>query len=227
MSFAKLAPSSSFSSTWGSAACAVALASSLVACVIEDAGPRRSDPPPSLGSGGGEPVGSGAVGPISPPTDTPTTSPAPLLVVVDTDQVMNADPGKGVGIFTEYFAGGKWHVWWTCDTQISNQSCDVALSATVASGAIENLDAGDLQGGFTATPAPSSVEARATTTNQVHGITFTTNPGAIVTLEATVGGLREGPGQNRSFFFFVQDGKINGGFAGRLTNPLQLQGKTP
>ena len=26
---------------------------------------------------------------------------------------------------------------------------------------------------------------------------------------------------------FVQDGKVNGGFTGKLTNPLQLQGNTP
>lgn len=228
MSFAKLS-SSSFSSVWVTAASAIALASSLAACVVEDSGPHRSmsDQPPSAG-GPGAPVGSGTLGPAPVPSDdTTTSSPAPILVVLDTDQVMNADPGQGVGIFTEYFAGGKWHVWWTCDTTLSNQTCDVALSATVATGTISNVDAGELQGGFVTTPNPSRVEAQATTSTQVHGITFTTSPGAIVTLEATVGGLREGPGPNHSFFFFVQDGKINGGFSGRLTNPLQLQGKTP
>lgn len=226
MSSSKLSFSSSFSSTV-TALSALALASSLVACVIEDSDHHRSstDPPPNVGSGA--PVGSGTVGPAPAPTETTTTSLAPLLVVLDTDQVMNADPGQGVGIFTEYFTGGKWHVWWTCDTTLSKQVCDVSLSATVASGTIDNLDAGELQGGYVATPNPSRVEARATTSTQVHGITFTTSPGAVVTLEATVSGLKEGPGQNRSFFFFVQDGKINGGFTGRLTNPLQLQGKTP
>ncbi len=223
MSFAKLSSASAFS-----AISAIALASSLIACVIEDSDHRHSysDPPPNPSSGA--PVGSGTVGGVAPaPTDTTTASPAPLLVVLDTDQVMNADPGQGVGIFTEYFTGGKWHVWWTCDTTLSQQLCDVSLSATVASGTIDNLDAGELVGGYVATPNPSRVEARATTSTQVHGITFTTSPGAVLTLEATVSGLKEGPGPNRSFFFFVQDGKINGGFAGRLTNPLQLQGKTP
>ena len=225
MSSAKL--SSASSSLWVTAIRGIALASSLVACVVEDSDHRRtfSDDPPTVS--GGAPVGSGTVGPAPAPGDTTTISPAPLLVVLDTDQVMNADPGQGVGIFTEYFAGGKWHVWWTCDTTLSKQLCDVSLSATVASGTIENLDASALQGGYAATPNPSRVEARTTTSTQVHGITFTTNPGAVVTLEATVSGLKEGPGQNRSFFFFVQDGKINGGFTGRLTNPLQFQGKTP
>jgi hypothetical protein len=219
MSLANLSPSSF------SVISAIALASSLVGCVIDDSGPRHHDQPPSATPAA--PVGSGTVGGTPAPDGTTSPSPSPLLVVVDTDQVMNADPGQGVGIFTEYFTGGKWHVWWTCDTAVSNQQCDVALSATVASGTITNLDAGELQGGFATAPNPARVEATATTTTQVHGITFTTNPGAVLTLEATVGGLREGPGANHSFFFFVQDGKINGGYSGRLTNPLQLQGKTP
>lgn len=206
---------------------AFALSTSLVACVIEDAPPRRLGPdsnPPSTGS-----VGStgGVASPGDTTTPTPPASPSPMLAVVDTDQVMHADPGQGVGIFTEYKAGGTWHVWWTCDTAKSSQGCDVSLSATAAAGTITNLDSAELGGGLVTTPSPSRVEARVTTTTQVHGIVFSTEPGAVVTLEATVGGLKEGPGPNRSFFFFVQDGKINGGYGGALTNPLQLQGNTP
>ena len=139
-----------------------------------------------------------------------------MLVAVDTDQVMNADPGQGVGIFTEYAAGGKWHIWWTCDTAISQTQCDVSLAATAATGTIDALSSEQLEGGTVTTPDPTRIEARITTT-----------PGAVITLEAKVGGLSEGPGPNRSFFFFVQDGKINGGYTGPLTNPLQLQGSKP
>ena len=206
---------------------ALALSTSLVACIIEDAPPRHLDEPETSTPTAPDPVGSGTVGgtPITPPS-TPA-SPAPMLAIVDTDQVMNADPGQGVGVFTEYTAGGKWHIWWTCDTAKSSQDCDFSVSASSASGTIANVDAAELQGGFVASSTPSRVEARAKTTTQVHGITFTTNPGAVITVEATVGGLKEGPGPNGSFFFFVQDGKINGGFTGRLTNPLQLQGNKP
>jgi hypothetical protein len=217
--------SSALSSSVIATVSAFAVASSLIACVIEDAPPRRlADSTPSS-PGAPTPVGSGAAPP--PTTDPGTVGAAPLLVVVDTDQVMNADPGQGVGVFTEYAAGGKWHVWWTCDTVKSGQSCDVSVNASVATGTISKVDASALQDGSVVTPNASRIEARVTTSTQVHGISFTTNPGAVITLEATVGGLREGPGPNKSFFFFVQDGKINGGYEGRLTNPLQLQGKTP
>lgn len=145
-----------------------------------------------------------------------------MLVVIDTDQTMTADPGQGVGVFTEYAAGGHWHVWWTCDTAKTQQSCDFAISATATAGNVTNADASQLEGGFMTQSTPSSVEAKITTTNQVHGIRFDTNPGAIITLKASLGGIADG-----SFLFFVQDGKVNGGFTGKLTNPLQLQGKTP
>lgn len=232
MFLTKLVSSSAFSSAWNARTAglaAIALTTSLVACVIEDSPPRRlaNDPAPTSPGNPAAPVGSGTVGGGTTPTDPSSVSPAPMLVVVDTDQVMNADPGQGVGVFTEYFGGGKWHVWWTCDTAKSQQQCDVALSATAASGTISNLNSTALDNGSAVLSNPSRIDAMTTTTTQVHGITFSTNPGAVLTLEATVGGLREGPGPNRSFFFFVQDGKINGGFAGRLTNPLQLQGKAP
>ena len=233
MFLTKLVSSSAFWSAWNARTvglAAIALTTSLVACVIEDSPPRRlaSDPAPAS-PGSATPIGSGSGSGsgTTTPTDPSSVSPAPMLVVVDTDQVMNADPGQGVGVFTEYFGGGKWHVWWTCDTAKSQQQCDVVLSATAASGTISNLDSTALDNGSAVLSNPSRIDATTTTTTQVHGITFSTNPGAVLTLEATVGGLREGPGPNRSFFFFVQDGKINGGFAGRLTNPLQLQGKTP
>ena len=216
------------SSSFFRGAASLALSATLFACVIEEAPPRRlghdstagSDPVPYPAPSAGTAVGD------TPLPPAPASS-SPMLVVVDTDQVMNADPGQGVGVFTEYSAGGKWHIWWTCDTAKSRQPCDVSLAATAATGTIGALNSEALQGGTVTTPNPSRVEAQVTTTTQVHGISFTTAPGAVITVEATVGGLKEGPGPNRSFFFFVQDGKINGGYTGALTNPLQLQGNKP
>ena len=145
-----------------------------------------------------------------------------MLVEVDTDQTMTATGGDGVGVFIEYFKGGHWHVWWTCDTAQTRQSCDFAVGAAAASGALWNLDASELTGGSATSPTASRIEATSTTTTEVHGIRFDSEPGAVITVDAAVGGLKDG-----AFLFFVQDGKVNGGFAGKLTNPLQLQGKAP
>jgi hypothetical protein len=191
----------------------------LVACVLEDAPPRKLNPQPYDSTPPSVPSGSGTVpGPVG--SGTPSSS--PMLVVIDTDQTMTADPGQGVGVFVEYAAGGKWTIWWTCDTAETGQSCDFVVSAAAQTGNISSVEAADLQEGTVTSPTPSRVEARIRTTNQLHGLSFSTAPGAIITVEASVGGLKDG-----SFLFFVQDNKVNGGYKGKLTNPLQLQGKTP
>jgi len=96
------------------------------------------------------------------------------------------------------------------------------VSISAKPGTIANRDASRMQGGLMTTPTPSALEARVTTANEVHGVSFDTTPGAVITLKASLGGVADG-----SFLFFVQDGKVNGGYTGKLSNPLQLQGKTP
>ncbi|MDF2692685.1 MAG: hypothetical protein K0S65_1068 [Labilithrix sp.] len=188
----------------------------LNACVYEDEPPRRLAPDPQPYS----PAPSTETGSD---TEAPATgSPSPMLVEVDADQTMTATGGEGVGVFIEYFKGGHWHVWWTCDTAQTRQSCDFSVSAAAASGNITNLDAAELTGGFATSPTASRVEATSNTTTEVHGVRFDTAPGAVITVDASVGGLKDG-----AFLFFVQDGKVNGGFTGKLTNPLQLQGNAP
>jgi hypothetical protein len=206
----------------GSAGCVLVLAlsaTSLMACAYEDQPPRRLAPDPQPYSPSGAPTsGGGTTAPVTPGS----SSVAPMLVEVDTDQTMTAKGGEGVGVFIEYSKGGHWHVWWTCDTAQTRQSCDFSVSAAAASGNISNVDASELPGGFVTASTPSRVDATSTTTTEVHGIRFDTNAGAVITVEASASGLKDG-----SFLFFVQDGKVNGGFAGKLTNPLQLQGNAP
>jgi hypothetical protein len=53
-------------------------------------------------------------------------------------------------------------------------------------------------------------------------VLFDTDPGATITLTATVGGLYNG-----QFLFWVQGGQVNGGYTGTVTDPLMLVGATP
>lgn len=152
----------------------------------------------------------------------PTGPVQPLLAVVDTDQTMDAVGGDGVGLFIEYSAGGHWHLWWTCDTNQTQQSCNFVIGASVASGAITNLDATQLSGGFATLSSTTQLDAQSTTTTQVSGIRFDTDPGATIKLEASMSNITDG-----SFLFFVQSGQVNGGYAGALSNPLSLVGSTP
>lgn len=199
------------------------------ACFYDDDGPRRlrhdpdnsvdvppaTQPPPAASSSGA---------PAAPqPGDPPTlVSTSPMLVEVDSDQTMNAVGGEGVGVFVEYQKGGHWHVWWTCDTKATGQTCDFSISISSAEGALSNVDPTELAQGLYSSPTPARLEASSTTTNEVRGIRFDTQAGAVITIEAALGNLKDG-----SFLFFVQDGKVNGGFTGVLTNPLRFQGSVP
>ena len=151
-----------------------------------------------------------------------SASPSAMLVQVDTDQTMNAVGGEGVGVFVEYGKGGHWHVWWTCDTNQTSLSCNFALNITAATGAITNVDATELGGGLYTSPTASSLATNSTTTTDVKGFKFDTAAGAVITIEASVGSVEDG-----SLLFFVEDGKVNGGFTGKLTNPLRFEGSTP
>jgi hypothetical protein len=179
----------------------------------------------SAGGFGYGPTGTG--GPLD--AGSPTRSTQPLLAIVDTNQTMNASPGDGVGVFVQYQSGGHWDIWWTCDTNKTSESCSFTLNASVSTGSITNAVGpmvttdGGIRGSFS--HGDQEVEAVTVTTTEVDGMTFDTPLGAtlpIVTVTAWVNGTPSG-----SFFFFVQDGQINGGYTGMLSDPLMFQPSAP
>ncbi|MFO0677144.1 MAG: hypothetical protein U0169_11450 [Polyangiaceae bacterium] len=192
-----------------------ASAASLVACVI-DASPRgRAYGDDARDPGYGSSVGS---------SGNTQASSTPMLAEVDTGKTMSANPGEGAGVFVEYSAGGHWRIWWTCDTNKTLEVCkySVKVSAT-DSGTVKNATFEGARGeGNTFDVSGTTVTAATTTTTAVDAIRFDTEPGAIVRLETTLGGVADS-----SYIFFVQGGSVNGGFANKLTNPILLQGTTP
>jgi hypothetical protein len=172
-------------------------------------------------SNGGGPGGTSTT---SPGGNDATNNATPMLVDVDPDRTLNANPGDGVGVFTEYASGGHWHVWWSCDTNTTGQSCTFDVKVTVPVGtAISNVSGDGLSTSDKLyTPSSTLVEAVTTTTTSTSGIWFDTPAGTVITLTASVGGLTDG-----AFLFFVQDGKINGGYTGKLSDPLMLEGASP
>jgi hypothetical protein len=198
------------------------LTSALVlACVVENDHYRSA----SGGSGGSAGTGGdtgGSNGTNNNGTCSTTPSAKPLLADVDTGQTMKAQPGDGVGFFSEYSAGGHWHIWWTCDTNQTGASCPMKVDVSVASGAISNVTPDSAADTAAISSTTQKIEASTTTTTGVDGMRFDTTPGAIITLGASVNGCYDG-----SFLFFVQSGKVNGGFQGVLTNPIQLEGSAP
>jgi hypothetical protein len=141
---------------------------------------------------------------------------SPIIVVVDADKTMDAKGGEGVGVFVEYKSGGKWQISWTCDSRLTGQSC--AFTHTIQGSQISNLLVDDVKSAAT----QSEVRYASTLGDSVGRISFDAAPGASITVKTLLEGDTS---QDGRYFFFVQDGKVNGGFAGRLTNPLTFQPK--
>lgn len=157
-------------------------------------------------------------------TPDPPAAQTPLLVTVDTDKVMNATPGEGVGVFIEYKTGGTWHVWWTCDTSKSGKSCAFDILATASTGTIKNVKPENLLATDTSKqPTDASLQVIANVGTKASGVFFDTDPGTRIEIDALIGEVPKAG----DYLFFVQDGQVKGGFTGVVTNPLQLEPSIP
>ena len=75
---------------------------------------------------------------------------------------------------------------------------------------------------FRAAVSAAAVVVAAPSTTPTVTTTFVTDPGARITIDGTVSGLHSG-----DYFFWVQDGKVNGGYGGHLSNPLSFDPSQP
>jgi hypothetical protein len=147
-------------------------------------------------------------------TPTPVAPASPVVVLIDTDKTMNVTGGDGVGIFVEYKSEGVWQISWTCDTNRTGQSCNFTHSVQAAKIQDPLIEGQAFPGSDT------SLTHQANTTTSIGKISFKSTPGASITVQSTVGGEANADGR---YFFFVQNGNVNGGFNGRLSNPLTFQ----
>jgi hypothetical protein len=179
------------------------------------------------GYSGGGTAPSGSAGSSSSSSGSSGGATTPMLVDVDTNRTMTASPGDGVGVFTQYAAGGHWNIWWTCDTHKTSESCSFDVTVSVSTGSITNV-AGQTLGSSDAISEDSAqqIEVQTTTTTTVQGVTFDTVVPAgtlpIITLDAKLSGVAD-----PSYLFFVQDDSINGDYPGMLTDPLMLEPSSP
>jgi hypothetical protein len=182
---------------------AIAAAGLLAGCFVDSGSSSASE---SAGSAGG---GSSS-----------SSTAQSLLVDVDTNRTLEATPGQGIGVYVEYAEGGHWTVSWTCDTSLTNLSCNFDVGASVATGAITNLSGSGLGLGDSVNqPTAQELDASTTTTTGIDAVLFDTTPGATLTVNVTLNAPVS--------FFFVQDGQVNGGYKGALTNPLMFQPSSP
>jgi len=142
---------------------------------------------------------------------------------VDTGATLTEPPGTAVGIFVEYAAGGHWHLWWTCDTNLSGLPCTFDVSATVATGTVSNVTGDRLESDDSLTSNSTEVTLATNTTSGVDGVFFDTSPGASISVLQHVGTTQDG-----SFFFWSQSGALQGGGTpSRVADPLSFVPSSP
>jgi hypothetical protein len=196
---------------------------SLAACVVDSTTTTPTEVTSgSAGGGGTSATDSSDSGAAAPGDGTPSEH--PILAPIDSNQTMTAAPGQGVGVFAEYYAGGAWNIWWTCDSIVdpNNVPCQFDVKISVATGTIALPAAQGFQTTDTFTSSATRLEGVTLTTVGTSGVTFQTSPGATITLSATVGGQYDG-----RFIFFVEGGKVDDGFTGTVTDPIELVGSSP
>lgn len=151
----------------------------------------------------------------------PPAIPDPMLVVIDTDQTMEAVPGDGVGIFVEYSSGGDWLLWTTCDTNTSGLPCAFDVFAAVdTSSKLESFEAIDTEGHDVVEVLDSGeAHLHADTASDIDGMHLVTTPGAILRVEVALDGV-----SSQQFVYWVGKGVLH---TGAPTNPVDFQPSVP
>lgn len=154
------------------------------------------------------------------PQNDPPLVTDPLQVNIDTGETLTTTPGEGAGVFVEYAeddTGGHWHVFTACDTNITSKSCqfDVWLTHD-ASSKITNVKGGDFgPKDVIDVQSDGTVHFFANTTDNLAGVTFDTEPGAMVELYLLLGGV-----EDPRFIYWVGDGILH---QGAPTDPVDFK----
>jgi hypothetical protein len=139
--------------------------------------------------------------------------------------LIDVEPALGVGVFVEYSAGGRWHVFAACDTaapaNTAHQDCwfDVVVHP-VGSGSIlgisgESLEEDDSVSLF----GPDGVQMISYTDYDFDGFFVDTDPGTGLSVDVLL--------ENQcaaSFVYWVGDGAVH---EGAPTTPFELLPSSP
>jgi hypothetical protein len=159
---------------------------------------------------------------VPPPDDGTNPPPSdPMLVTIDADKTISAEPGEGVGLFVEYAAGGTWRLWTSCDTNYSNVACafDVVLSVDTAS-EITKVEGEDLEGFDEAgTYDEGSAFFVADTDSNLDAVVVHTTEGAILRVDMLLDGYPEA----RFIYWFGEDVLHQGA----PSNPVDFEPSAP
>jgi hypothetical protein len=147
-----------------------------------------------------------------------TSSSTPAEATIDAGLTLEVDAGQGAGVFVEYSKDGHWQVRTTCDTLKTNTNCAWDIIVTPEDGSsIVNVAGSALEPDDSLIPYPKdqvSYQLLASTSSDIDGFTFDSNPGAAVLVDAYLDGTCA-----LSYFYWIGDAALH---SGSPTNPLIL-----
>ena len=132
---------------------------------------------------------------------------------VDTDALLDLDPGRGVGTTVEVLSDGTWRFAAACDTLISATYCAWSVAVSPIDGVIESFEPESLDDDDRLESFGDGVILDAITTDGIDAFTVLATPGAGMRVDATIDGYCAGP-----YVFWTEDGEVENS----STNPTDL-----
>lgn len=135
----------------------------------------------------------------------------PATVTIDEGASIGAvEPGVGAGIFVELGGDGRWRVQTTCDSLNSGYLCDYQLFLEASGLQLEGEES--LERDDDVDDFEGELDLYFLTDADFDGVSFSTDPGASVTLTAYLDGVSQ-----PEFVYWIGDGIQN---EGAPTNPV-------
>lgn len=151
-----------------------------------------------------------------PPDETPPPDTDPVdEVAIQPDQVLQATPGEGVGVFVEYMTGGKWRIWTACDTFTSKQVCSFQIFAYAGASKELQYASEQIEGFDTVQDlGDGTIELTADTDSDIDALVLSLEDGFPLEVEAYI------DDQNaQAFVYWVSDDIIH---TGAPSNPVRF-----
>ncbi|HEU5075879.1 MAG TPA: hypothetical protein VFU02_16915 [Polyangiaceae bacterium] len=150
-----------------------------------------------------------------PPDESP-----PVRATIDRDaELVDRNPGYAIGVFVEYRQGGQWRIDVGCDTATSMFSCSWLVVAEPLEGTLTDVVTHDLESSDDFELLPTSVGIHSTTTDDMDGVGFGSEPGTAIALFVALDGYAES-----RFVYWVGDGAVH---AGAPEVPFELEPDLP
>jgi len=132
-----------------------------------------------------------------------------VVTSIDADTMLDAPLGEGAGVFVEYYTGGTWVVWTTCDTLVTGNGCAWDISVRSHS-YIDGLASVDHEGFDRVDVVDSTaVVFYAETFNHTDAIELNASPDEALELDVYLDGLPA-----NDFLVWFGDGVVHNGAYG-------------